>query len=72
MCDICHQYNCPSSCPNASDCVIGRCAYCGEAIRDYESTITLEDGRKYHRECLEDMTITDLLDELDIEYESEG
>lgn len=35
MCDICKQYKCPSSCPNAPEPpVFARCSECGDKIYD--------------------------------------
>ena len=71
MCEICHQYVCPPSCPNSNESArerIGRCALCGEDVLDGENAIWIDDVL-YHMECLEDMTVTELLDEFDIEYE---
>lgn len=68
MCQICHQYICPSACPNAETRVIGKCTVCGQRIYDYEPAITV-DGQIYHTECLEDLPLPALLDELGHTYE---
>ena len=70
MCQICHQFICPPSCPNAEYTVhrIGRCARCREDILEGEEAISIE-GVLYHTECLEDMTLEELLEEIGIDFE---
>lgn len=69
MCDICHQLICPQSCPNADYTRerIDRCTKCRDDIFDGEDAILIE-GAPYHTECLEDMTLEELLEELGIDF----
>jgi hypothetical protein len=47
---------------------IGRCAKCREDILEGEEAISI-DGVLYHTECLEDMTLEELLEEIGIDFE---
>lgn len=71
MCDICHQYTCPSACPNAETAAVGVCAYCEEVIYDYEPRLRGQDGRLFHAECLESLPVSELLAVFGIETEVE-
>ncbi len=71
MCTICHANPCPSPCPNADTAPIGVCAYCDELIYDYEPRLREQGGRLYHTECLEALSLPELLEVFDIEAEVE-
>ncbi len=60
MCTECHKLYCPSACPGAAAPSHGQCAYCGEPIREGEAY--LREGRDlYHADCLESLSLTELL-----------
>ena len=69
MCEICHHTPCPSPCPNAEVAAVGVCAYCEEVIYDHEPRLRGEDGRLYHVECLEELSLPELLDEFGVKTE---
>ena len=55
MCDICRQYICPSSCPNADEpkaCFI--CSGCGDPIREGEDYWDIM-GEQWCEECIDDL-----------------
>ena len=60
MCEICHQYRCPSGCPNAPDPEpIAICKHCLEDIVVGDEYYEY-DGEKYHEDCFADAAV-DLL-----------
>ena len=69
MCSICGQYPCAPSCPNApaKPCPF-KCAYCGEGIEIGESYYTFH-KRKYHKECVWDMTADEWIKEFDVDLD---
>ncbi len=61
MCQYCLTPQCPSGCPNYEgpdpEYV---CDECGEGIYSDDKYVDI-DGNRYHLDCVEDMSITDLL-----------
>ncbi len=71
MCRECYQLRCPSSCPNASAASIGRCACCGDPIGEEEARLRESGGALYHIECLEALSLTELLELFGIDVREE-
>ena len=52
MCEICHKYTCPSSCPNApAPQRFARCSACGADIIDGDDYYDI-DGDYYCEDCI--------------------
>ena len=61
MCSECHSWPHLPGCPNAPEPkAIFTCKHCGDGIIAEDEFADI-DGDKYHAECLEDMTIYQLL-----------
>ena len=67
MCEICHFFHCPSSCPGMADKKIGQCGVCHTAIYASEPHLCMGETPAYHTECLESMRLTELLAHFGIE-----
>lgn len=56
MCEYCHQYICPSGCPNARESdpeIFARCDSCGTKIYDGEEYYELN-GQYFCEDCVEE------------------
>lgn len=52
MCDICRNYTCPGSCPNApAPDEFGRCLHCGQVIYDGDDYYDI-DGEIWCEDCI--------------------
>ncbi|MBQ2767239.1 MAG: hypothetical protein IJF49_04075 [Clostridia bacterium] len=71
MCEICQHYICPSACPNAEERTIGVCAYCEDIIYETQPRVRETDGRLFHTECLEELSLPELLAQFNIEVSEE-
>ncbi len=71
MCEICHQYICPNSCPNAEEGAVGVCAYCEDIVYEGQHRIREVGGRLFHAECLEELSVAELLAQFEIEVSEE-
>ena len=62
MCEICHQFRCPSGCPNAPDPpAVATCKHCGEEIVVGDEYYEY-DGECYHEDCFSDIAVSLLLE----------
>lgn len=62
MCEICDKVYCHPRCPNAPEPEsIGACECCGEPIY-VGDTYAKIDGEKYHKECLEELSVDEWLE----------
>ena len=69
MCSICLQTPCAPGCPNAPEppCPF-TCAYCREGIAVGEQYFAFR-AKRYHRECVEDMSPKEWAEEFDVDLE---
>lgn len=67
MCELCRQYRCPASCPNAEEPpVVEKCIHCGDYIREGEDYYDI-DGAIWCEECIDNSRKTAELPEPDYE-----
>lgn len=61
MCCYCLQSPCPPGCPNYDPPSNGTCAACGDFL-PIKSRIVNIDGKKYHYDCVNEMTFSEVLE----------
>lgn len=53
MCEICHRYTCPSSCPNSHEPpIFDNCEACGAEIYDWDEYYKIDD-HNYCEACVQ-------------------
>ena len=65
MCEECFYTVCPPACPNAPEpAAVCACDICFEPIRAGEAYIETPHGGKICDECIDDLTVSDVLEYL--------
>jgi len=69
MCFICRMIPCHPRCPNATDEGVYKCEWCGNPICDGDQYLETVKG-KICSWCIEDMTSRELMEVMDLSYET--